>query len=69
VSGQIYLSQPASEVWIVAVAYDKNNVVVGVKRWESREATQAGVLTPFRFSVASIGQDIEAVEFFIQAKP
>lgn len=69
VSGQIYLSQPANQVWIVAVAYDKNNLVVGVKRWESREATQAGVLTPFSFSVSSLGQDIEAVEFFIQAKP
>ncbi|MBL8090694.1 MAG: LysM peptidoglycan-binding domain-containing protein [Anaerolineales bacterium] len=69
VSGQIYLSQPASEIWIVAVAYDKNRNVVGVRRWESREATQAGVLSPFSFSVASVGQDIEAVEFFIQAKP
>lgn len=68
ISGQFYTSQPASEVWIVAVAYDENNQVVGMRRWEMREATQAGVMTPFRFSVASLGQDIEAVEFFIQAK-
>lgn len=68
VSGQIYLSQPANQVWIVAVAYDKNNLVVGVKRWESREAIQAGVLTPFNFSVATVGADIDALEFFIQAK-
>lgn len=68
VSGQIYLSQPASQIWIVAVAYDKNGTVVGVRRWESREATQTGVMTPFSFSVSTVGRDIEAVELFIQVK-
>lgn len=68
VSGQIYLSTPANEVWIVAVAYDKNNIVVGIKRWESRQAIQVGVMTPFSFSVSTVGADIETLEFFIQAK-
>ena len=71
VSGQIYLppeSQPASQVWVAAVAYDKNKTVVGVKRWEG-EGIQPGSSINFQFGVASVGQDIEAVEFFIQAKP
>jgi len=69
VSGQMIASQTASQVWIVAVAYDKNRTVIGVKRWESRETIQAGVMIPFSFSVSSVGADIEAIEFFIQAKP
>ncbi len=68
VNGQYIVSASANQIWIVAVAYDKNGTVNGVKRWENRAATQAGVLTPFRFSVSSVGADIEALEFFIQAK-
>lgn len=69
--GQIYLpaeSKPASEVWVAAVAYDKNGSIVGVKRWEGREI-QSGNSINFEFGVSSVGQDIEAVEFFVQAKP
>lgn len=70
VSGQIYLpteSAPVSEVWIAAVAYAKNGVVVGVKRWEGG-AIQPGASINFQFGVASLSLDIEALEFFIQAK-
>jgi hypothetical protein len=70
-SGQIYLpaeSQTATQVWIAAVAYDKNKNIVGVRRWEGGEIQPGGNIN-FQFSVASLGQDIEAVEFFIQAKP
>ncbi|HCR72274.1 MAG TPA: hypothetical protein DIW23_12575 [Anaerolineae bacterium] len=71
VRGQIFLpaeSQTATQVWIAAVAYDKNGNVVGVRRWEGGEIQPGGSIN-FQFSVASLGQDIEAVEFFIQAKP
>ncbi|NJN80584.1 MAG: hypothetical protein HC797_09020 [Anaerolineales bacterium] len=71
VSGLIYLpteSQSASQVWVAAVAYDKNKTVVGVKRWEG-DGIEPGGSTNFQFGVSSVGQDIEAVEFFIQAKP
>jgi LysM repeat protein len=70
VSGQIYLpaeSKAATQAWVAAVAYDKNGTVVGVKRWEGG-VIQPGEMTPFNFSVSSLGIDIEAVEFFIQAK-
>jgi LysM repeat protein len=71
VSGQILLpaeSNAATQVWVAAVAYDKNGTVVGIKRWEGG-ALQPGTMTPFQFAVASLGGVIEAVEFFVQVRP
>ncbi len=69
-SGQIYLppeSQAATQVWVAAVAYDKNGTVVGIRRWEGG-GIQPGTSINFNFAVSSLGGDIEAVDFFIQAK-
>ncbi len=70
VRGQVVLpaeSNAAAQVWVAAVAYDGIGTVVGVRRWEG------GALTPgtslnFDFSVSSVGGEIEAVEFFVQAR-
>lgn len=70
-SGQIFLpaeSQAADHVWVAAVAYDKEGQVVGVRRWEGG-AMQPGGSISFSFLVASVGGDIEAVDFVVQAKP
>ncbi|MHB8777758.1 MAG: LysM peptidoglycan-binding domain-containing protein [Anaerolineales bacterium] len=70
-NGQINLpveSQAAAQVWVAAVAYDKEGQVVGVKRWEGG-AIQPEASANFSFSVASLGYAIEAVEFVVQAKP
>lgn len=70
VSGQVYLpaeSNAAAQVWVAAVAYDKNGTVVGVRRWEGG-AIQPGSSIRFDFSVSSVGGEIEAVEFFVQAR-
>lgn len=70
VSGQVFLpaeSNAATQVWVAAVAYDKNGTVVGVRRWEGG-ALQPGGWLSFDFSVASAGGRIEAVEFFVQAR-
>ncbi|HNM35660.1 MAG TPA: LysM peptidoglycan-binding domain-containing protein [Anaerolineales bacterium] len=70
VSGQAYLpaeSNAATQVWIAAVAFDKYGTVVGVRRWEGG-ALQPGSSLNFDFSVSSVGGEIEAVEFFAQAK-
>ncbi|MFN3492444.1 MAG: hypothetical protein ACK40V_09520, partial [Anaerolineales bacterium] len=70
-SGKIYLpaeSQPASQIWVAAVAYNQDGNVVGVRRWEGGGIQPGGSIN-FQFSVSSVGHDIEAVEFFIQAKP
>src|SRR5690606_33827113 len=61
-SGQIALpaeSDAATQVWVAAVAYDKNGTVVGVKRWEGG-ALEPGAMIRFDFSVASVGGIIEA---------
>jgi hypothetical protein len=70
VSGQIFLpteSNAANQVWVAAVAYDANGTVVGVRRWEGG-ALQPGSWLSFDFSVSSVGGEIEAVEFFVQAR-
>lgn len=70
VSGQIFLpaeSNAANQVWVAAVAYDANGTVVGVRRWEGG-ALQPGSWLNFDFSVSSVGGEIEAVEFVVQAR-
>lgn len=70
VSGQVFLpaeSNAATQVWVAAAAYDANGTVVGVRRWEGG-ALQPGSSLSFDFSVSSVGGEIEAVEFFVQAR-
>ena len=70
VSGQVFLpaeSNAATQVWVAAVAYDNNGTVVGVRRWEGG-ALQPGSSLRFGFSVSSVGGEIEAVDFFVQAR-
>ena len=70
VSGQIYLpaeSNAATQVWVAAVAYDKYGTVVGLRRWEGGAIPPGGSLN-FEFVVSSVGGEIEAVEFAVQAK-
>lgn len=70
-SGQVYLppeSQAATQTWVAAVAYDKNGTVVGIRRWEGGEI-QPGTSITFHFVVSSLGGDIDAVDFFVQARP
>jgi len=42
--------------------------VVGVSRWEGGAIQPAGSIS-FSFLVASVGGDIEAVDFVLQANP
>ncbi len=70
-SGQILLpaeSQATTQVWVAAVAYDKDGVVVGIKRWEGG-AIQPGGSISFSFLVSSLSFEIDAVEFFVEARP
>ena len=63
VSGDVLVDREASQIWVVATAYDGNEQIVGVRRWESDsdEAT-------FYLTVASLGHAIERVELIVQAK-
>lgn len=70
VSGVVSLpaeSKAATQVWVAAVAYDKNGTVVGVRRWEGGALEPSGSLR-FEFIVASVGGEIEVVEFAVQAR-
>ena len=66
VSGTVRLpegSNPASQIWVTAVAYDNFGKVVGVRRWESTNGE-----TQFEFEVPSLAGEIERVEFVVEAR-
>ena len=70
-SGQILLpaeSQAATQIRVAAIAYDKDGVVVGIKRWDGG-AVQPGGSISFSFLVSSLSFEIDAVEFFVEARP
>jgi len=72
VSGTVRLpedAQPASLVWIAAVAYDKFGRVIGVRRWESTAEITPGGSLEFGFEVSSLAGEIERVEFVVEARP
>jgi len=71
VNGQIYLpseSKAATQVWVAAVAYNHAGRVVGVKRWESNAALEAGNNLPFEFMISSVAGEIDRVEFAVEAR-
>ncbi len=70
VRGQAYLpaeSTAATQVWVAAVALDKDGHVVGLKRWEGG-ALQPGAGINFSFVVSSLASAIDAVQFFVEAR-
>ena len=70
-SGQILLpaeSSAATQVRVAAVAYDKDGIVVGMKRWEGGEIQPGGSIS-FSFLISSLGAEIDAVEFFVEGRP
>ncbi len=72
VSGTVRLpkdAQPASLVWVAAVAYDEFGRVVGVRRWESDAGVIPGGSLEFAFEVSSVVGKIERVEFVVEARP
>jgi len=85
VTGQVILPQedPAAEaIWLAGVAYDAQNRVVGVRKWEivspcSSAAQEAGTpqpeagcsQLPFEGEIYSLGPAIERVEIFVEARP
>lgn len=54
----------AGLIWVLAVAYNENDEVVGVRRWESE-----GSDSTFEFWVYSLGAPIERVELLMEARP
>jgi hypothetical protein len=72
VSGRVFLPaevQPASSVWVAAVAYDEFGRVVGVRRWESTAGIAPGGSLEFMFEISSLAGEIEWVEYLVEARP
>jgi LysM repeat protein len=70
--GQVSLSaesNPASALWLAAVAYDAYDQIVGFRRWEWQGNLAPGGSQPFDFAVYSLGQAIERVDIVVEARP
>ena len=57
-----------NQVWVAAVAFNGMGEIVGMRRWESVEIINVDGGLPFVFSVYAVGQEIERVELFAEAK-
>ena len=64
IKGEVVVEGDASQIWVVATAYDGEENVVGARRWESVSGE-----TAFDLTVASLGHAIEYVELIVEAKP
>lgn len=53
----------AAIIWVLAVAYDDQGNVIGVRRWESEGDTEFG------FFVYSLGPEIATVDLLVEARP
>ncbi len=63
ISGNVLVEGDASQIWVVAIAYDATGAIVGVRRWESLSGEKNVEIT-----VASLGYAVESVELIIEAK-
>jgi hypothetical protein len=64
-SGEVVLPEGTtlSQLWLLAVAYDADGNIVGVRKWKSAGETE------FSFSVFSLGGAIDHVEILSEARP
>ena len=63
ISGDVFVEGDASQILVVATAYDAMGNVVGVRRWESLSGEKKLYLT-----VASLGHAVESVSLIVEAK-
>ena len=57
----------AAYVWISATAFDKENHIVAVRRWENEQAIETGDQHPFAFVIYSLGGAIDRVDLLVEA--
>ncbi len=73
ITGKVRISadaaQAARQVWILAVAYDPQDRIVGVRRYEINQQLAAGEQRTFSFEVYSAGGSIARVELSVEAMP
>lgn len=72
VSVSLALASPeaeAGQVWLLAVAYDAADRIVGVRRWESSAALPAGGSLEATLTVYTAGDPIARVQVLAEARP
>ncbi|MBI9048999.1 MAG: LysM peptidoglycan-binding domain-containing protein [Anaerolineaceae bacterium] len=62
-------TKTAAEVWLLAVAYDAGNQIIGVRRLEMQVQAAPGTDIPFEFDVYIAGGSINHVELLVEAMP
>jgi LysM repeat protein len=70
ISGTLRLTteQLPEYVWVLAVAYDSENAVVGVRRWEASEDQLTDNTPTFAFQVFTLGRPIDHVDMLFEAR-
>jgi hypothetical protein len=66
VRGEVVLpvnSTPASQLWVLAVAYDSDGNIVGARKWKSAGEKE------FEFTVFSVAGAIDHIEMLSEARP
>lgn len=70
--GQVVLADgqnPASLVWLAAIAYDVDGQPIGFRRWEWSGPLSPGASEPFAITIYSLGPAIDHVDVLIEARP
>jgi LysM repeat protein len=72
-SGNVVLSPEAAQsahlVWILGVAYNQDDQIIGVRRLEINTQLEPGAQVPFSFDVYSTGENIARVALSAEAMP
>ncbi len=65
ITAQFEIPTGFSQVWVVAVAMNENNEIIGLRRWESQGETNS----EFVMTVYAVSGQIETVKLFAEAQP
>lgn len=71
VSGVVHLPEDgadASYVWISATAFDEDDHILAVRRWDSMESLSAGGDQTFELTIYSMGGTIDRVDLVVEAR-
>jgi LysM repeat protein len=61
-------SEAVDLVWLVAIAYNSDGNIVGVRKWESGKGINPGEGLAFEMAVFSLGPPIQRVELLVEAR-
>lgn len=70
VSGSVQLpaDSAAEYLWVLAVAYDADGTIVGLRRWEALSEQLAEGVVPFSFAIYSLGKPIDHIDLLTESR-